>query len=183
MDKQREKFWNELNESRDIGRAKHWNNIFPEASIIDFNLLTELNQYLVSTNGRNCFFPEGQSPLTNISPAHCDARIKPFFSEFIQNYKRIDTEIDWNSLLFFSLSDGHHGVNLHRDVESVILIQGYGKVAYVSVNDDGTKKDIWEMETGDVLLFPPMYAHKSIPLGPRVTLSLGGLPKRHEQQN
>jgi ribosomal protein L16 Arg81 hydroxylase len=35
------------------------------------------------------------------------------------------------------------------------------------------------MKTGDAIILPPMYSHKSVPLGPRVTLSLGGLPKQH----
>ena len=123
---------------------------------------------------------QGQVGWTGHTPgAHADARIKPFFTEFINNYKRIDTEIDFNSLLFFSFSDSHHSVNLHRDTETVFLIQGYGECVFVAVNDDGSQKDLYRMKTGDAIILPPMYSHKSVPLGPRVTLSLGGLPKQH----
>jgi|TARA_B100001741_G_scaffold284434_1_gene259989 hypothetical protein len=171
----RQEFWKELNEARHQGVCKYWENVFPEANVIDFNLLVELNQYIVSVTGQNVL----QNNSASISGAHADARIKPFFTEFINNYKRIDTEIDFNSLLFFSFSDGHHSVNLHRDTETVFLIQGYGECVFVAVNDDGSQKDLYRMKTGDAIILPPMYSHKSVPLGPRVTLSLGGLPKQH----
>ena len=177
--KKREGFWKELNEARGAGISMYWPGVFPAASIIDFNLLVEVNQYLSESTGQNFLLPE---PSTVLSPAHTDDRIRPFFTEFIENYKRVDTEIDWNSLLFFSIYDGHHSVHLHKDVESVFLIQGNVEVGFLAGNDDRSKKDFYHMKTGDVLLYPPMYAHKSVPFGPRVTLSLGGLPKKHEQQ-
>ena len=171
----REEFWKEVNEARKSGQSKYWSNIFPEAEIIDFNLLADLNQYLFETRQ----YPDYQNFLRDggavMSPAHADERIKPFLAEFVDNYNRVDTETDWNSCLFFSLSDNHHSVDLHKDQETVFLIQGRGEVAYVTVSDDQPpKKDIRRMNPGDVLLLPPHYAHKSIPMGPRVTLSLAG---------
>lgn len=174
----REQFWKEVNETRELNQSRLWKGVFPEASVLDLNCLCEVNQYLASTTGKNAF--EGGGPM--VTPAHGDVRVKPFYTEFINNLKRVGTEIDWNSLFFFSLCDTHNSFPLHGDTETVFLIQGYGDVGMITSNDDGSKKVIHHMETGDVLLIPPLYNHKPIPLGPRVTLSLGALPKAHQQQ-
>jgi len=176
--KKREEFWKELNETRSKGLSRYWPGIFPEASILDFNLLVEVNQYLFETRQ----YPDVQNFIRDgsavLGPAHTDSRVKTFLIEFIENYNRIDTETEWNSHLFFSLSDNHHSVDLHKDAETVFLIQGYGECAYITNKDSeggSSKKDIHRMNTGDVLLLPPYYAHKPIPLGPRITLSINGV--------
>jgi len=173
----REQFWKEVNEARELNQSRLWKGVFPEASVLDINCLCEINQYLISVSGKNAFADGG--PM--VTPVHGDPRVKPFYTEFINNLKRVGTEIDWNSLFFFSLTDTHNSFPMHGDTETVFLIQGFGDVGMITVNDDGSKKVIHHMQTGDVLLIPPLYNHKPIPLGPRVTLSLGALPKAHQQ--
>lgn len=175
----RENFWKELNEAREANECRYWQGVFPEASVLDMNCLVEVNQYLVTSTGQNAL--SGGGPV--ITPAHGDHRVKPFYTEFISNYKRIGTEIDYNSLFFFSLSDSHNSFSLHGDTETVFLIQGYGEVGMISSNDDGSNRQIHHLKTGDAIVFPPLYAHKPMPMGPRVTLSLGALPKHHDQNN
>ena len=172
----REDFWKEVNDARKLGESRFWKGAFPEASVLDMNCLMDVNQYLATTTGNNAF--KNNAPL--VTPVHGDHRVKPFYTEFISNLNRIDTEIDWNSLFFFSLSDIHAAFPLHGDTETVFLIQGYGEVAMVTSSfDNPMKSKIHHMKTGDALLLPPLNNHKPIPLGPRVTLSLGALPKHH----
>ena len=172
----REDFWKEVNEARKLGQSRFWKGAFPEASVLDMNCLMDVNQYISTTTGNNAF--KNNAPM--VTPAHGDERVKPFYTEFISNLDRIDTEIDWNSLFFFSLSDTHNSFPLHGDTETVFLIQGHGEVAMVTSSfDNPMESKIHHMKTGDVLLLPPLNNHKPIPLGPRVTLSLGALPKHH----
>ena len=172
----RENFWKEVNEARARNESRLWKGVFPEASVLDMNVLCDINQYLTSTCGTNAF--ESSGPM--VSPVHGDPRVKPFYTEFINNLTRVGTEINWNSLFFFSLCDTHNSFPLHGDTETVFLIQGHGDVGMITVNEDGSDKQLHHMQTGDVLLLPPLYWHKPIPMGPRVTLSLGALPKAHE---
>jgi mannose-6-phosphate isomerase-like protein (cupin superfamily) len=171
----REDFWRSLNESRLTGNWKFWENVFPEASVMDMTCLIEINQYLSVNGGKNAF--STHQPL--LGPVHHDSRVKPFYKEFIENYDRVSGEVVWNSLLFFSLSDQHASFDMHSDGETVLLIQGYGEVGMVvkHANDPGNHQ-LLHLKTGDVLLMPPGTIHKPIPLGPRVTLSIGALPEK-----
>lgn len=175
----REQFWKELNAARALNKSQLWKGVFPEAAVLDINCVCEVNQYIASTTGMNTFGDGG--PMVN--GVQGDRRVRPFYTEFINNYDMIGSEITWNSLFFFSLVDTHNSFSLHNDVETVFLIQGYGDVAYITVDETGENKQVHHLTTGDALLLPPLYNHKPIPLGPRVTLSLGALPKKHEQQS
>ena len=86
--------------------------------------------------------------------------------------------LSFNASFFFSLSDGHHSVHIHRDYESVLLIQGYGDVTFITANEDNSKKEVFTLSTGDAIFIPRLYGHKSVPMGPRVTLSLGANPSK-----
>lgn len=169
-------FWEEVNEARATGESRLWKNAFPEANVLDMNCLVEVNQYLATVSGAN---PLAYQHQTMMSPVHWDERVKPFYSEFLSNFERQGTETDWNSFFFFSTSDEHQSLNLHGDTESVLLIQGYGDVGMVTYHQDKPGKIIHHMETGDALLLPPLYIHKPVPIGPRVTLSLGAIPKHY----
>jgi len=37
---------------------------------------------------------------------------------------------------------------------------------------------MWHLKTGDALLLPKLTPHKSIPMEPRVTLSIGAIPSK-----
>ena len=92
-----------------------------------------------------------------------------------------DKELDENLIncsLFWSLSDKHNSLFMHRDAESVLLIQGYGEIAYVLSNEEANENRVIHVKTGDVLLLPRLLPHKSIPLEPRVTLSIGATPSK-----
>tara|TARA_B110000483_G_scaffold142860_1_gene170723 strand:- start:74 stop:637 length:564 start_codon:yes stop_codon:yes gene_type:complete len=176
----REDFWKEVNEARSEGQFRLWENAFPEAEILDMNVLCDVNQYLSITSGANAL---GFGHQTMMGPAHASPRVKPFYTEFIANLNRTGTEINWNSFLFYSLSDhSNGGFNMHGDTESVFLIQGHGDVGMVveNMNKPQDGKKIYHLKTGDALLLPPLTVHKPIPIGPRVTLSLGALPKHYE---
>jgi ribosomal protein L16 Arg81 hydroxylase len=41
-----------------------------------------------------------------------------------------------------------------------------------------SEKTIHHLKTGDAILIPPLTIHKPIPLGPRVTLSIGSMPNK-----
>jgi len=170
----REKFWNELNETRASNDWRLWENVFPEAAILDMNCLIETNQYLSISGGKNAF----QNGQPMVGPVHHDIRAKPFYTEFLDNYKRVSGEVVFSSLFFFSLSDQHNSFDMHSDVETVFLIQGYGEVGMVvkHPNKPG-EHSMHHLKTGDALLLPPGTIHKPIPLGPRVTLSLGAMPE------
>ena len=172
--KMREDFWNELNESRELLVPKMWKGVFPEADNINFHTLVEINQYKASVSNNDQLL----KGTAHIPGVEFDERIKPFYLEFVEKYKKVDTETIWNASLFFSLSDAHHSVHIHRDYETVLLIQGYGECGYLTVNEDATKKELFHLKTGDAILFPRLYGHKSIPMGPRVTLSLGSNPSK-----
>lgn len=174
----RNEFWKELNEARTNGKWRLWNNVFPEASTLDMTCLVEVNQYIAISGGKNAF----ANNQSLVGPAHHDTRAKPFYTEFIENYDRIATEINWNSLFFFSLSDQQPAFEMHSDEETVILIQGYGEVGMVTRHPEAPSHHIHHMKTGDVLLLPPGTIHKPVPLGPRVTLSLGALPENARAQ-
>lgn len=173
----REQFWTELNAARSANECRLWKGVFPEAAVLDINCVCEINQYLTTHTGANAFGDGG--PM--LTPVHGDPRVRPFYTEFINNIQVVGTEINWNSLFFFSLVDTHSSFSLHSDVETVFLIQGYGEVAMIVADEHQQNKQILHLQTGDALLLPPLYNHKPIPMGPRVTLSLGALPKKHEQ--
>ena len=67
---------------------------------------------------------------------------------------------------------------MHRDNETVLLIQGYGEVAYAISNEEATDNKLLHVKTGDAILLPRLTPHKSIPLEPRVTLSIGAMPSK-----
>ena len=66
----REKFWNELNETRASNDWRLWENVFPEAAILDMNCLIETNQYLSISGGKNAF----QNGQPMVGPVHHDIR-------------------------------------------------------------------------------------------------------------
>jgi ribosomal protein L16 Arg81 hydroxylase len=47
-------------------------------------------------------------------------------------------------------------------------------------NAETLEKTIYHMKTGDVILIPPLTVHKPIPIGPRVTLSIGSMPNKYK---
>jgi len=67
---------------------------------------------------------------------------------------------------------------MHRDEETVLLIQGVGEVAYALSNEEASKNSLIQIKTGDALLLPRLIPHKSIPLEPRVTLSIGAMSSK-----
>lgn len=174
----RKEFWKELNEARSKGTWQLWKNAFPEASALDMTCLVEINQYISISGGKNAFI-QNQSLL---GPVQHDTRVKPFYTEFVGNYDRIASEINWSGLFFFSLSDQQPAFEMHSDEETVILIQGYGEVGMITRHPEEANHHIHHMKTGDTLLLPPGTIHKPVPLGPRVTLSLGALPENTSSQ-
>ena len=172
--KDRRNFWAELNQTREQGIPKMWKNVFPEASNINFHTLLEANQYNAAISNKDEII-KGAAHLPGVE---MDPIVKPYHLEFQENYQRIDTETIFNASFFFSFSDGHHSVHIHRDYETVLLIQGYGEVVFVTANEDNTKKEVHHLKTGDAIFIPRLYGHKSVPMGPRVTLSLGANPAK-----
>ena len=177
--KDRRNFWAELNQTRTGGTPKVWKGIFPEATNIDFHTLLQANQYLTTVTNEDRILKGG----AHLPGVETDPMIKPYHIEFMENYQRIDTETLFNASLFFSFSDGHHSVHMHRDYESVLLIQGYGDVTFITANEDNSKKEVFTLTTGDVIFIPRLYGHKSVPMGPRVTLSLGANPRKAMSTN
>jgi mannose-6-phosphate isomerase-like protein (cupin superfamily) len=171
----REQFWKEVNDARKLNQCRYWKNIFPEASVMDINCLTEVNQYLSITGAENSFIHN--KPM--VGPVHSDVRVKPFYTEFISNFERQGTETNWNALFFYSLSDISNAFEMHSDTESVFLIQGYGDVGMVISDAETSEKTIYHLKTGDAILIPPLTIHKPIPIGPRVTLSIGSMPNKY----
>ena len=177
--KDRRNFWAELNQTRQGRVPKVWKSVFPEATNIDFHTLLQANQYIASvTNEDKILKGTAHLPAVEMDPV-----VKPYHIEFMENYQRIDTETLFNASLFFSFSDGHHSVHMHRDYESVLLIQGYGEVTFITANEDNSKKDVHTLKTGDAIFIPRLYGHKSVPMGPRVTLSLGANPTKAMSTN
>lgn len=170
----REQFWKELNEARKENQPRFWENAFPEAAAIDMNCLVENNQYLSITGGENSIIQ--QRPM--IGPVQSDVHVKPIYSEWVTNFERHGTETNWNAMFFFSLSDLHQAFEMHSDTETVCLIQGYGDVGMIVGNAETSEKTIYHMKTGDALLLPPLTIHKPVPMGPRVTLSIGSMPNK-----
>jgi|TARA_B100001996_G_scaffold333075_1_gene282500 hypothetical protein len=177
--KDRRNFWAELNQTRALGVPKIWREAFPEATNINFHTLLEANQYLTSVSNDDKIL-KGTAHLPGVE---MDPVIKPYHIEYMENYERVDTETLFNASLFFSFSDGHHSVHMHRDYESVLLIQGYGEVTYITVSEDNSKKEVYTLKTGDAIFIPRLYGHKSVPMGPRVTLSLGANPTKAMSTN
>ena len=175
----REDFWKELNEARATNEHRYWQNIFPEAANLDMNCLTENNQYLAITGSDNSILNQS----SRLGPVQSDTRVKPIYTEWITNFDRHGTETNCNALFFYSLSDRDQSFNMHSDTETVCLIQGYGDVGMVVGNAETLEKTIYHMKTGDVLLIPPLTIHKPVPIGPRVTLSIGSMPNKYSQQN
>ncbi len=171
----REKFWEELNEARTNNQVKHWPGIFPEAKNINFDTLLTINQYISRVTNHDMVM-DGYS--SNLPSVETHKQIKPFYTEFITNYKPFQTETVYNCSLFWSLSDKHHSIFMHRDAESVLLIQGYGEVAYALSNEEANENRLIHVKTGDAFLIPRLTPHKSIPLEPRVTLSIGATPSK-----
>ena len=66
--------------------------------------------------------------------------------------KKAFSETIINCSLFWSLSDKHHSIYMHRDEETVLLIQGVGEVAYALSNEEASKNSLIQMKTGDALL-------------------------------
>ncbi len=177
--KDRRNFWAELNQTRAEGVPKVWTGAFPEATNIDFHTLLQANQYIASVTNEDKIL-KGTAHLPQVE---MDPVIKPYHIEYMENYDRVDTETIFNASLFFSFSDGHHSVHMHRDYESVLLIQGYGEVTFITANENNTKKDVHTLKTGDAIFIPRLYGHKSVPMGPRVTLSLGANPSKAMSTN
>ena len=171
----REQFWEELNEARTNNQVKLWSGIFPEAKNINFDALLTINQYISRVTNHDMVM-DGYS--SNLPSVETHKQIKPFYTEFITNYEPYQTETEYNCSLFWSLSDKHHSIFMHRDAESVILIQGYGEVAYALSNEEANENRLIHVKTGDALLLPRLTPHKSIPLEPRVTLSIGATPSK-----
>ena len=115
---------------------------------------------------------------SNMSNVQSNPTIRPFYTEFMNNYKVVDTETIYNASFFWSFSDRHHSIFMHRDPESVLLIQGYGEVAYAISDELGTENRLFHVKTGDAFFLPRLTPHKSIPLEPRVTLSIGAIPSK-----
>lgn len=166
----REKFWEELNEARSKNEVKHWSGAFPEAEVINFESLLSINQYISRATNHD---PVLDNYSNNLRKVETHKEVKPFYTEFITNYKPCQAETIFNCSLFFSLSDRHLAHFMHRDAESVLLIQGYGEIVYAVSNEEANENRLIHLKTGDVLLLPRLTPHKSIPLEPRVTLSIG----------
>ena len=171
----REKFWEELNEARSKNEVKHWNNVFPEADTIDFPTLLAHNQYESRITNNDTVMTQYASNMSNVQS---NPTIRPFYTEFMNNYKVVDTETIYNASFFWSFSDRHHSIFMHRAPESVLLIQGYGEVAYAISDELGTENRLFHVKTGDAFFLPRLTPHKSIPLEPRVTLSIGAIPSK-----
>ncbi|MAV94271.1 MAG: hypothetical protein CMA31_01115 [Euryarchaeota archaeon] len=171
----REKFWEELNEARSKNEVKYWQGVFPEADTIDFPTVLAHNQWEARITNQDTVMTNYSSNMSNVQS---NPTLKPFYTEFMNNYKVVDTESIYNANLFWSFSDRHHSIFMHRDPETVFLIQGYGEVAYAISNEDGSGNKLFHVKTGDALLLPRLTPHKSIPLEPRVTLSIGAIPSK-----
>ena len=171
----REQFWKELNEARSKNEVKYWPGIFPEATIVNFETLLAENQYISRLTNHDTVMDGYSSHLPKVES---NKHIKPFFTEFVTNYKPIDSETIVNIGFFWSFSDKHHSIYMHRDPESVLLIQGYGEVCMPTSNEEADEYKIWHLKTGDALFLPRLTPHKSIPLAPRVTLSIGACPSK-----
>ena len=117
-----------------------------------------------------------------LGPVQSDTRVKPIYTEWITNFDRHGTETNWNALFFYSMSDRDQAFNMHSDTETVCLIQGYGDVGMVVGNAETLEKTIYHMKTGDAFI-PPQTIHKPVPIGPRVTLSLGYCKQLHQQNS
>ena len=171
----REKFWEELNEARSKSEVKLWRGIFPEADTINFETLLAHNQWQSRITNNDIVMEQYSSNLSNVQS---NSNVKPFYTEFVTNYKIVDTESNINCSFFWSFSDRHHSIFMHRDPETVLLKQGYGQVAYALSNEDGSNNRVIHVKTGDALLLPKLTPHKSIPMEPRVTLSIGAIPSK-----
>tara|TARA_B100001964_G_scaffold117868_1_gene131324 strand:- start:3269 stop:3814 length:546 start_codon:yes stop_codon:yes gene_type:complete len=171
----REQFWKELNEARKNNQVKHWPGMFPEASIINFETMLTINQYVSRVTNHDTVMDQYSSHLPGIETRK---EIKSFYIEFLDNYEPYQTETIINCSLFWSLSDKHHSIYMHRDEETVLLIQGVGEVAYALSNEEASKNSLIQIKTGDALLLPRLIPHKSIPLEPRVTLSIGAMSSK-----
>ena len=171
----REKFWEELNEARRKSEVKLWRGIYPEATTINFETLLAHNQWQSRITNQDIVMDQYSSNMPNVQS---NSNVKPFYTEFITNYNIVDTESNINCSFFWSFSDRHHSIFMHRDRETVLLIQGYGQVAYALSNEDGSDNRVVHVKTGDALLLPKLTPHKSIPMEPRVTLSIGAIPSK-----
>ena len=130
----REDFWNELNESRELLVPKMWKGVFPEADNINFHTLVEINQYKASVSNNDQLL----KGTAHIPGVEFDARIKPFYLEFVEKYKRVDTETIWNASLFFSLSDAHHSVHVE---ETPAAVEQEAPAEEAAPEEDATKKE------------------------------------------
>lgn len=171
----RETFWQELNEARQTREVKYWPGIFPEATIINFDTLLQQNQYVSRVSNNDSVMDQYSSHLPNVEQ---NKHIKPFYTEFITNYTPVETETKINCSFFWSFSDKHHSIYMHRDHESVLLIQGYGEVCMPTSTEEGDEFKMWHLKTGDALFLPRLTPHKSIPFCPRVTLSIGAIASK-----
>ena len=165
--------WEQINEDRKNVKITHYKNAFPEAiNDINFTTLVEINQYK-SAVSKIDEFKNGGSQIKDVN---LDKRLQKYLLDFQKHYERHETETGFTACLFFSLNDGHPGLLLHHDYETVLLIQGYGEIAYLVTDAEMNNKKIYHCKTGDTLLLPRFTNHKPLIIGPRVTLSLGANP-------
>ena len=167
--------WNQLNEDRKNLKVSVYKNAFPNAlEDINFNSLVEINQYKATITNVD-ELARGGSHLPDVGS---DKRIQKYLLDFQLNYDRHDTETHFNASLFYSMSDTHNSLMLHNDYETVLLIQGFGDIAYLVTDSDTLKKEIYKLSPGDAILIPRLTNHKPLVIGPRVTLSLGANPMK-----
>ena len=171
----REQFSKELNDTRRTREVKYWPGVFPEATIINFETLLQQNQYVSRVTNNDTVMDQYGSHLASVEN---NKHIKPFFTEFVTNYTAVETETVINCSFFWSFSDRHHSIYMHRDNESVLLIQGYGEVCKPTSTEEGDQYKMWHLKTGDALFLPRLTPHKSMPFCPRVTLSIGAVPSK-----
>jgi hypothetical protein len=169
----RELFWKELNKASSNKEVKHWQGIFPEAAIINFETLLNQSQYISRLTGHDTIM---DNYCVNMPNVENNKHIKPFFTEFVTNYTSVEGDVKVNCSFFWSLSDNHSSLHMHRDLESVLLIQGYGEVCIPTTNEEADNYKIQHLKIGDALFLPRLLPHKAIPLSPRVTLSIGANP-------
>lgn len=167
--------WNQVNEDRKNLKVAVYRDAFPNAKDdINFETLVEVNQYKATITNVD-ELARGGSHLPDVGS---DKRLQKYMLDFQSNYDRHETETHFNASLFYSMSDTHNSLMLHNDYETVLLIQGYGQVAYLVTDKDTQEKTIYTLNPGDAILLPRLTNHKPMIIGPRVTLSLGANPMK-----
>lgn len=102
-------------------------------------------------------------------------------------YKTLDIEEDNqqyikkkhtpNIALYMSLAPNAFSHGIHRDVTDVYHWQQLGTTKWV-VYDNG--KHTYDLTPGDILFIPKGMYHDTLPLSPRVGISVGWFPPEHE---